>query len=145
MSGAKELDPEARTIKYYTEDERAFLHPSSTLFDAQGFKGSAAFMAFASKVSTSKIFLRDVTPVSAYGVLLLGGNVELDMSGRGVKVDGWIRVKCWLRIGVLVKCLRVLLDRELQRKVDNPGLEVAGSEAVGLVRRLIEFDGMDPA
>ncbi|KAK6360648.1 hypothetical protein TWF730_006784 [Orbilia blumenaviensis] len=145
MSGAKELDPEARTIKYFTEDERAFLHPASTLFDAQGFKGNAAFMAFASKVSTSKIFLRDVTPVSAFGILLLGGNVELDMSGRGVKVDGWIRVKCWLRIGVLVKCLRVLLDVELQRKVENPGLEVAGSEAVGLVRRLIEFDGMDPA
>ncbi|KAF3164344.1 hypothetical protein TWF751_009720 [Orbilia oligospora] len=145
MSGAKELDPEARTIKYFIEDERAFLHPSSTLFDAQGFKGNAAFMAFASKVSTSKIFLRDVTPVSAYGILLLGGNVELDMSGRGVKVDGWVRVKCWLRIGVLVKCLRVLLDRELQRKVENPGLEVAGSEAVALVRRLIEFDGMDPA
>ncbi|KAK6527982.1 hypothetical protein TWF281_009241 [Arthrobotrys megalospora] len=145
MSGAKELDPEARTIKYFTEDERAFLHPSSTLFDAQGFKGNAAFMAFASKVSTSKIFLRDVTPVSAYGILLLGGNVELDMSGRGVKVDGWVRVKCWLRIGVLVRCLRVLLDRELQKKVENPGLEVAGSEAVGLVRRLIEYDGMDPA
>ncbi|RVD82610.1 uncharacterized protein DFL_007031 [Arthrobotrys flagrans] len=145
MSGAKELDPEARTIKYFTEDERAFLHPSSTLFDAQSFKGNAAFMAFASKVSTSKVFLRDITPVSAFGMLLLGGNVELDMSGRGVRVDGWIRVKCWLRIGVLVKCLRVLLDRELQKKVENPALEVAGSEAVALVRRLIEFDGMDPA
>ncbi|KAK6505148.1 hypothetical protein TWF481_007069 [Arthrobotrys musiformis] len=144
MSGAKELDPEARTIKYFTEDERAFLHPSSTLFDAQTFRGNAAFMAFASKVSTSKVFIRDVTPVSAYGLLLLGGSVELDMSGRGVRVDGWVRVKCWLRIGVLIKCLRVLLDRELQRKVEDPGLEVAGGEVVGLVRRLIEFDGMDP-
>ncbi|KAF3908665.1 hypothetical protein AA313_de0206245 [Arthrobotrys entomopaga] len=146
MSGAKELDPEAKTIKYYTEDERAFLHPSSTLFDAQGFAGNAAFMAYANKVATSKVFLRDVTPVSAYGVLLFGGGgVELDMSGRGVRVDGWVRVKCWLRIGVLVRLLRVLLDDELQRKVEEPELDLGSSEVAKLVRRLVEFDGMDPA
>ncbi|KAK6543094.1 hypothetical protein TWF694_007017 [Orbilia ellipsospora] len=146
MSGAKELDPEAKTIKYYTEDERAFLHPSSTLFDAQGFAGNAAFMAYANKVATSKVFLRDVTPVSAYGVLLFGGGgVELDMNGRGVKVDGWVRVKCWLRIGILVRLLRVLLDEELQRKVEEPELDLGSSEVAKLVRRLVEFDGMDPA
>ncbi|EPS44763.1 hypothetical protein H072_1272 [Dactylellina haptotyla CBS 200.50] len=146
MSGAKELDPEAKTIKYFTEDERAFLHPSSTLFDAQGFAGNASFMAYATKVATSKVFLRDVTPVNAYGLMLFGGGgLELDMSGRGVKVDGWLRVKCWLRIGVLVRLLRVLLDEELQRKVEDPDLDLGNSEAAGLVRRLIEFDGMDPA
>ncbi|KAK6359691.1 hypothetical protein TWF696_000833 [Orbilia brochopaga] len=145
MSGAKELDPEAKTIKYFTEAERAFLHPSSTLFDAQSFPGGATFMAYANKVATGKVYLRDVTPVSSYGLLLFGGALELDVGGRGCKVDGWVRIKCWLRIGVLVRCLRALLDEELLRKVEDPAVDVAGGEAARLVRRLIEFDGMDPA
>ncbi|KAF3914873.1 hypothetical protein ABW20_dc0105860 [Dactylellina cionopaga] len=146
VSGAKELDPDAKTIKFYTEDERAFVHPSSTLFDAQSFAGNASFMAYANKVATSKVFLRDVTPVNAYGLMLFGGGgLELDMNGRGVKVDGWLRVKCWLRIGVLVRLLRVLLDEELQKKVEDPDLDLGNSEVARLVRRLIEFDGMDPA
>ncbi|KAF3923404.1 hypothetical protein ABW21_db0206027 [Orbilia brochopaga] len=116
MSGAKELDPEAKTIKYFTEAERAFLHPGSTLFDAQSFPSGTTFMAYANKVATGKIYLRDVTPVTSYGLLLFGGGLELDVGGRGCKVDGWVRVKCWLRIGVLVRCLRVLLDEELLRK-----------------------------
>ncbi|KAJ9637746.1 putative ATP-dependent RNA helicase ucp12 [Coniosporium tulheliwenetii] len=38
VSGAVALDPEARTIKYFNQDNgRVFVHPSSTLFDAQAF------------------------------------------------------------------------------------------------------------
>ncbi|KAI4172524.1 MAG: hypothetical protein LQ346_008593, partial [Caloplaca aetnensis] len=39
-SGAVELDPEARTIEFFNQDNgRVFVHPSSTLFDAQSFVG----------------------------------------------------------------------------------------------------------
>lgn len=62
MSGAVELDPEARTIKYYThENGRVFIHPSSALFDSQGFTGNAAFVSYFTMISTSKIFIRDLT------------------------------------------------------------------------------------
>jgi len=62
MSGAKEMDPEARTIKYYTqEDGRIFLHPSTTLFDAQSFVGNARFLAYVTKMSTGKLYIRDLT------------------------------------------------------------------------------------
>ena len=62
MSGAVELDPEARTIKYFTQyNGRVFVHPSSTLFDAQTFPGGAAYMSFFTKLETSKIFIRDLT------------------------------------------------------------------------------------
>ena len=62
MSGAMELDPEARSIKYFTQENgRVFVHPSSTLFDSQGFSGSAAYMSYFSIISTSKIFIRDLT------------------------------------------------------------------------------------
>lgn len=62
VSGAVELDPEAKTIKYFTQENgRVFVHPSSTLFDNQGFSGNAAFVSYFTMMATSKIFVRDLT------------------------------------------------------------------------------------
>jgi len=57
-------------------------------------------------------------------------------------VDGWVRVAGWARIGVLVGRLRGMLDRVLERAVDEPGAGVGG-EVVDVVRRLVELDGLD--
>lgn len=75
MSGAVELDPEARTIKYFNQDNgRVFVHPSSTVFVAQGFPGGAAYMSYFNKMATSKVFIRDLTRKS---VLSRGGDTIL--------------------------------------------------------------------
>ena len=62
MSGAVEQDPEARMIKFFNQENgRVFLHPSSTLFDAQSFVGRAGFVSYFSKMATSKVFIRELT------------------------------------------------------------------------------------
>ncbi len=62
ISGAVELDPEARTIKYFNQENgRVFVHPSSTMFDAKTFPGNAAYVSYFNKMATSKIFVRDLT------------------------------------------------------------------------------------
>lgn len=62
VSGTIELDPEARTIKYFNQENgRVFVHPSSILFDAQNFSGAAAYVSYFSKMATSKVFIRDLT------------------------------------------------------------------------------------
>lgn len=62
MGGAVELDPEAKTIKYFTQENgRVFIHPSSTLFDHHGFSGNAAFVSYFTMMATSKVFVRDLT------------------------------------------------------------------------------------
>ena len=62
VSGAVELDPEARSIKYFNQENgRVFVHPSSTLFGSQSFSGSATYMSYFTIISTSKIFIRDLT------------------------------------------------------------------------------------
>lgn len=63
--------------------------------------------------------------------------------GRGVAVDGWLRLRGWARIGVLVSRLRMMLDEALARKIDDPGMDLAGSDIVGVVRKLVELDGLD--
>ncbi|KAF2138864.1 uncharacterized protein K452DRAFT_276693 [Aplosporella prunicola CBS 121167] len=144
VSGAVELDPEARTIKYFNQENgRVFVHPSSTLFDAQGFPSGATFMSYFTKMATSKIFIRDLTPFNAYTLLLFSGPITLDTLGRGIVVDGYHRLRGWARIGVLVSRLRMMLDEALASKIDDPSMDLAGSDVVGVVRRLVELDGLD--
>lgn len=62
ISGAVELDPEARTIKFFNQENgRVFVHPGSTLFGAQNFVSGAAYMSYFNKMATSKIFIRELT------------------------------------------------------------------------------------
>ncbi|KAL8712360.1 MAG: hypothetical protein Q9225_006966 [Loekoesia sp. 1 TL-2023] len=143
-TGAVELDPEARTIKFFNrENGRVFVHPSSTLFDAQSFVGTSAYMSYFGKMATSKVFIRELTPFNAYTLLLFGGPITLDTLGRGLVVDGWLRLKGWARIGVLVSRLRMMLDDVLAKKVEHPGIDVTGSEVVGIVKKLVELNGLD--
>lgn len=62
VSGAVELDPEARTIKFFNQDNgRVFVHPGSTLFGAQSFVGGSMYMSYFNKMATSKVFVRELT------------------------------------------------------------------------------------
>ncbi|KAF2651415.1 DEAD/DEAH box helicase-like protein [Lophiostoma macrostomum CBS 122681] len=149
IAGAVELDPEARTIKYFTRDERVFVHPSSSLFDSQTFPSNASFIAYFNKMATSKVFVRDLTPFNAFSLLMFAGGISVDTLGRGLLVDEWIRLRGWARIGVLVSRLRGMLDTVLERKAREPGWEIGGwdgrkeGEVVDLVRGLVMRDGLD--
>jgi ATP-dependent RNA helicase DHX57 len=92
---------------------------------------------------------------NAYTLLLFAGSIELDTQGRGLVVDGWLRLRGWARIGVLVSRLRGVIDRLIERRVENPVTAAAGggegtgagadtaNEIIRLVTRLIELDGLD--
>jgi ATP-dependent RNA helicase DHX57 len=58
-------------------------------------------------------------------------------------VDGWLRLRGWARIGVLVARLRGMVDNLIAQKVENPGLSLGGNEVIRMVVRLLELDGMD--
>lgn len=67
--------------------------------------------------------------------------------GRGLVVDGWLRLRGWARIGVLVSRLRTMLDEALTERFDNPSLVGDGSSigdrVIEAVKKLIEFNGLD--
>ncbi|KAK3378370.1 P-loop containing nucleoside triphosphate hydrolase protein [Podospora didyma] len=143
-SGAVELDPEAKTIKYFAQDSgRVFIHPGSAMFGSQSFNGNAAFLSYFTKMETSKIWIRDLTPFNAYTLLLFSGAIELDTQGRGLVVDGWLRLRGWARIGVLVSRLRGVIDGLIAQKVENPTLDFSNNEVIKTVIKLIELDGLD--
>ncbi|KAL4817340.1 P-loop containing nucleoside triphosphate hydrolase protein [Aspergillus spinulosporus] len=159
ITGTFEVDPDARTIKYFNpENGRVFIHPSSLLFSAQSFPNAAAYLSYFTKMETSKVFIRDLTPFNAYSLLLFCGSIDLDTTGRGLIVDGWLRLRGWARIGVLVSRLRTMVDEIIATRIDNPGaflesLSSFSSSASGkdrtanhvidVVKKLIEFNGLD--
>ncbi|GKZ30193.1 hypothetical protein AbraIFM66950_008142 [Aspergillus brasiliensis] len=150
VTGTVEIDPDARTIKYFNQENgRVFIHPSSGLFSAQSYPSGSAYLSYFTKMATSKVFIRDLTPFNAYSLLLFCGSIDLDTAGRGLIVDGWLRLRGWARIGVLVSRLRMMLDEIIAMRIDQPngGGDVARAQAadkvVEVVKRLIEFNGLD--
>lgn len=67
----------------------------------------------------------------------------MDTRGSGLMVDGWLRLRGWARIGVLVSRLRTLLDEALRKRIDNPGVQMDDDGVISIVRRLVEFNGQD--
>lgn len=146
-TGTLAIDPESREIKYFDgSNQRVFIHPSSTLFSAQTF-GNAGFLSYWNRVQTSKVFVRELTPATAYGMLLFGGPVEV-IPGLGLLVDRRWRLNGWARIGTLTSRLRRVLDAVLADWIEHPR---AGNEeksamerdVVEVVQRLVQMGGMD--
>jgi ATP-dependent RNA helicase DHX57 len=75
--------------------------------------------------------------------LLFGGPITVDTYGNGLLVDQWLRLRGWARIGVLVSRLRALLDDVLRKRIDQPGADSAEDSVIGIVRRLVQFNGQD--
>ncbi|KAL4912272.1 P-loop containing nucleoside triphosphate hydrolase protein [Aspergillus aurantiobrunneus] len=157
MTGTFEIDPDARTIKYFNQENgRVFIHPSSLLFSAQSYANAAAYLSYFTKMETSKVFIRDLTPFNAYSLLLFCGSIDLDTTGRGLIVDGWLRLRGWARIGVLVSRLRTMVDEIIATRIDNPdffldplssssssGKDRIASQVIDVVKKLVEFNGLD--
>ncbi|KAA8913570.1 hypothetical protein TRICI_003174 [Trichomonascus ciferrii] len=142
-SGAVEQDPESRGIKFFTEqDGRVFVHPSSTMFGANKFVDHAHYISFGSKMSTSKLFINNITPLGTYGMVFFSqGNIAVDPLGSGVIVRDWIGLKCWPRVGILIKILGNLFNKVLEDKFLNPEKALDKDEIIPLVRRIIEREG----
>jgi len=95
----------------------------------------------------NKVYLRDVTEVPLYALLLFGGHITVDHVRGGLTVggrtEGTMRLRTWPRIAILVQQLRRLLDAALLRAFDSGRvLEVAESPVVGAMLTLLMTDGM---
>jgi ATP-dependent RNA helicase DHX57 len=150
--GAQEKDGEARELKFFVRidgsvndsgrenEEMVFIHPSSANFSNGNY--SCPYLVFNSMVRTSKPFLRDVTECSAYSLLLFGGELDVRASKSVIMVDGWAELSANARIGSLVAGLRTRVDALLERKVADPSFEIAASDEMLLIVKLIVTDGL---
>lgn len=156
--GAMEKDGKAQELKLFilsnrdakndasgTKDseERVFIHPSSANFSTSSY--SCPWLVYHSLVRTSKPFVRDVTECSSFPLLLFGGDIAVRASEGSITIDGWISLSANARIASLIGGLRQRVDEILVRKVNEPTLDIAATEEMRLVVKLLQTDryGLD--
>ncbi len=121
-------------------EERVFIHPSSSIFGVGKF--ACPWLVYHDMMRTSKPFIRGATECSAYALLLFGGDIEVQASNNLIIIDDWVRLSASARIGALVAGLRQKVDDLLLAKVANPTLNIAQSDEIQLVVKLLLGDGL---
>ncbi|KAL7546120.1 hypothetical protein ACHAWF_009456 [Thalassiosira exigua] len=121
------------------------LHPSSVASKSMG-SFSSKYLVYHERVKTTRVYIRDATPVSPYALILFGGG-SIQVEGGGIEsviwMDGWLGFKCPRRDHELLMELRGVLDGIMRKKIENPlGYEFC-SDAVGIitaVKAILEMD-----
>uniref|UniRef100_A0A3B3UWG0 RNA helicase n=1 Tax=Poecilia latipinna TaxID=48699 RepID=A0A3B3UWG0_9TELE len=119
-----------------TPQGRAQVHPSSVNRNLQVH----GWLLYQEKVKYTKIYLRDTTLVSPFPMLLFGGDIDIQHREKLMTLDGWIHFQAPVRIGVIFKHLRKLMDSLLERKLENPRMNLEGDATIQVILDLIKSE-----
>ncbi|XP_078427816.1 RNA helicase family protein isoform X2 [Wolffia australiana] len=120
-----------RTAFYSKDVGKVDIHPSSVNAGVRLFP--LPYLVYSEKVKTASIYLRDSTNISDYALLLFGGSLRQSRSGEGIEMlDGYLHFSASKSVLQLIKNLRAELDKLLQRKIEEPGLNIS-AEGKGVV------------
>uniref|UniRef100_A0A667Z8J3 ATP-dependent RNA helicase DHX29 n=1 Tax=Myripristis murdjan TaxID=586833 RepID=A0A667Z8J3_9TELE len=119
-----------------TPQGKAQVHPSSVNHNLQ----THGWLLYQEKVKYTKIYLRDTTLISPFPMLLFGGDIDVQHRERLITVDGWIHFQAPVRIGVIFKHLRKLMDSLLEKKLENPKTNLEDERTIQLILDLIKME-----
>merc|ERR1712025_263270 len=140
-AGAMFKPPEPEDLKFKTsEDGYVHLHPSSVTSKVAHFE--TPYLVFHEKVKTSSVFVREVSMVPMYPMVLFGG------TGMDIVIsleEGWIKFICDThQIAELLKEMRIELDNVLEEKISSPNTDLMtdprGSAIIKTIVRLISTE-----
>uniref|UniRef100_A0A4W6C8I8 ATP-dependent RNA helicase DHX29 n=1 Tax=Lates calcarifer TaxID=8187 RepID=A0A4W6C8I8_LATCA len=119
-----------------TPQGKAQVHPSSVNRNLQ----THGWLLYQEKVKYTKIYLRDTTLISPFPMLLFGGDIDIQHRERLITLDGWIHFQAPVRIGVIFKHLRKLMDSLLEKKLENPRMNLEGERTIQIILDLIKSE-----
>uniref|UniRef100_A0A3Q3FY04 RNA helicase n=1 Tax=Labrus bergylta TaxID=56723 RepID=A0A3Q3FY04_9LABR len=119
-----------------TPQGKAQVHPSSVNRNLQ----THGWLLYQEKVRYTKIYLRDTTLIPPFPLLLFGGDIDILHRERLITLDGWIHFQAPVRIGVIFKQLRKLMDTLLEKKLENPRMNLEGERTIQLILDLIQSE-----
>ncbi|XP_071109259.1 ATP-dependent RNA helicase dhx29-like [Haliotis cracherodii] len=126
-------NPEKIVCLAETSQGIAQIHPSSV----NRFLQANGWLVYLEKVKLSRVYLRDSTLTSSYPLMLFGGDIDVQHTQQAVSIDTWIQFKAKAKTGVIFKELRYLLADMLQKKLEDPALDLKEDMLIPLIRRLI--------
>ncbi|KAF5197625.1 Atp-dependent rna helicase protein [Thalictrum thalictroides] len=126
-----------RTALYTKEVGKVDIHPASVNAVVHLFP--LPYMVYSEKVKTTSIYIRDSTNISDYALLLFGGSLLPSKTGEGIEMlGGYLHFSSSKSVLDLIKKLRSELDKLLQRKIEEPGLDIY-VEGKGVVAAAVEL------
>ncbi|KAJ3690094.1 hypothetical protein LUZ61_019258 [Rhynchospora tenuis] len=123
---------------FYSKDVgKVDLHPSSVNAGTHLFP--LPYMVYSEKVKTTGVYVRDSTNISDYALLLFGGALVPSKTGEGIEMlGGYLHFSAPKSVIQLIQRLRGELDKLLQRKIEDPTLDVF-AEGKGVVAAAVEL------
>ncbi|XP_065262096.1 ATP-dependent RNA helicase DHX29 isoform X3 [Emys orbicularis] len=119
-----------------TAQGKAQVHPSSVNRDLQIY----GWLLYQEKIRYAKVYLRETTLISPFPVLLFGGDIEVQHRERLLSVDGWIHFQAPVKIAVIFKQLRVLIESVLKKKLENPKMSLEDDKILHIIKELIKTE-----
>uniref|UniRef100_A0A7M4FHZ3 ATP-dependent RNA helicase DHX29 n=2 Tax=Crocodylus porosus TaxID=8502 RepID=A0A7M4FHZ3_CROPO len=119
-----------------TAQGKAQVHPSSVNRDLQTY----GWLLYQEKIRYARIYLRETTLISPFPVLLFGGDIEVQHRERLLSVDGWIHFQAPVKIAVIFKQLRVLIESVLKKKLENPKMSLEDDKILHIIKELIKTE-----
>ncbi|NWU82329.1 DHX29 helicase, partial [Onychorhynchus coronatus] len=119
-----------------TAQGKAQVHPSSVNRDLQIY----GWLLYQEKVRYTKVYLRETTLISPFPILLFGGDIEVQHRERLLTVDGWIHFQAPVKIAVIFKQLRVLIESVLKKKLENPKMSLEDDKVLDIIKELIKTE-----
>ncbi|XP_040833473.1 ATP-dependent RNA helicase DHX29 isoform X2 [Ochotona curzoniae] len=119
-----------------TAQGKAQVHPSSVNRDLQ----THGWLLYQEKVRYARVYLRETTLITPFPVLLFGGDIEVQHRERLLSVDGWIYFQAPVKIAVIFKQLRVLIDSVLRKKLENPKMSLENDKILQIITELIKTE-----
>ncbi len=116
------------------------VHPSSVSFSTTTLPHR--YCVYHDIVKTSKIYVRDLTPVNSFAILLFGGSLKLFHKEGVVTVDDWIIFRASAKVAAVLKHLRANMEELLLRKIIMPDedIECTGGGRALLAAILVLFE-----
>ncbi|XP_062166385.1 DExH-box ATP-dependent RNA helicase DExH1 isoform X1 [Alnus glutinosa] len=126
-----------RSAFYTKEVGKVDIHPASVNAGVHLFP--LPYMVYSEKVKTTGIYIRDSTNISDFALLLFGGNLTPSKSGEGIEMlGGYLHFSASKSVLELIRKLRGELDKLLNRKIEEPGLDIS-MEGKGVVAAVVEL------
>ena len=120
-----------------------YLHPSTIAFTAKELV--SRYGCYHDIMKTTKIYIRDVTAVSKFAILLFGGDLKVYQTHGVVAVDEWLKFRVGAKPATLIKHLRAQLEALLLEKIMDPSIDVAESQkgraVIDAVAALLKMEG----
>ncbi|KAH0627943.1 hypothetical protein JD844_008535 [Phrynosoma platyrhinos] len=119
-----------------TAQGKAQVHPSSVNRDLQTY----GWLLYQEKVRYARVYLKETTLISPFPILLFGGDIEVLHRERLLSVDGWIHFQAPVKIAVIFKQLRALIESVLKQKLENPKMSLEDDKILNIIKELIKTE-----